>query len=427
MTRYGQFQRVKTVRKISRACSLLMAFVLIFSLFTLPAAAQSTDPVPLARFTAGSGDYTLNGEQRTLSDSRDFPVIHEGQFFLPSATLARIFNVSREQMQKVIDKAIFSSIFRIGSQMDFFIPLREVSEYFGYRVELSGSSATIWPTVTTPTVPIDPAIIAFEQAMFELINTQRASRGLSRLTWNEEAAGIGRLWAGSSNPQGGWDELGIRQLRTVSQTDFTATYLLGLLTQDQFNRVVLNPEATTLGVGAFLITRNDGRIGVNYAIFLSTPTRSSAFSDPFRIEHLLARGMSHDEIITAWEDEIFRLTNVERVNHGLNALERYHALDEASRAHSEDMLTNNFLGHIGSDGSRATDRLRRTGTHVNFVPRENASSRSGTPHNIVQGWMNSPPHRSTVLSTAEYLGVGIAIEFHSHSSAVRATQLFWSK
>ena len=124
----------------------------------------------------------------------------------------------------------------------------------------------------------------------------------------------------------------------------------------------------------------------------------------------------HDTIITtasdgidldAFEHRIFELTNVERANYGLPPLIWDSALATAARDHSDDMGRNNFVEHIGSDGSTVDERLDRAGV-LRWRGTENVAGGLNTPEEFVDGWMGSPAHREAILYSAwTHIGVGI--------------------
>lgn len=116
---------------------------------------------------------------------------------------------------------------------------------------------------------------------------------------------------------------------------------------------------------------------------------------------------------TAFEDEVIRLTNLERVKNGLWPLSKNPSLTAAARAHNRDMITHNFVSHTGSDGSASYDRALAAG----YAPYgwgkayvgENIAAGLHTPADAVRGWLNSPTHRANMLRP-EYreIGVGMA-------------------
>ncbi|MCL2047936.1 MAG: CAP domain-containing protein [Defluviitaleaceae bacterium] len=117
-----------------------------------------------------------------------------------------------------------------------------------------------------------------------------------------------------------------------------------------------------------------------------------------------------------YEQRVLELVNAERANHGLGALQWCPSLAAAARAHSVDMYENNFMSHTGSNGSTPWDRMANAGASYGWQA-ENVASGQATPEEVMHSWMNSPGHRSNILSPDyTHLGVG-----YSHS---RWTQKF---
>lgn len=126
------------------------------------------------------------------------------------------------------------------------------------------------------------------------------------------------------------------------------------------------------------------------------------------------------------EDRVFELTNNERVQRGLPALERMAALDDIARIHSINMFEQGFFSH--------TDHLRRSPSKrmSEYYPRiiiatgENIAMHFGPDEetvakNLVNAWMKSPGHRANILRASfTHLGVGCQ-ESDTH---VYATQNF---
>ncbi len=113
---------------------------------------------------------------------------------------------------------------------------------------------------------------------------------------------------------------------------------------------------------------------------------------------------------TAWELEVVRLVNQERVKAGLWPLAVSSALTQAARAHNADMITNNFFGHYSSDGrdpgQRAADAgFRQYGWGAAFVG-ENIAGGYLSPQAVVEGWLNSAGHRANILNP-DYREIGV--------------------
>ena len=88
-----------------------------------------------------------------------------------------------------------------------------------------------------------------------------------------------------------------------------------------------------------------------------------------------------------FELRMFLLINAERVIRGLPPFIWHYGLASAARVHSEDLAYNNIFGHIGSDGSDASQRLFRAGVrHVDRA--ENISGGQNSPEAVLTSWMS---------------------------------------
>ncbi|EFC85448.1 CAP domain-containing protein [Parafrankia sp. EUN1f] len=108
------------------------------------------------------------------------------------------------------------------------------------------------------------------------------------------------------------------------------------------------------------------------------------------------------------QDEVVRLTNVERQAAGCGPLAVDASLSAAAQAHSADMAANNYFSHSGLDGTSAGDRARAAGFPSTYVG-ENIAAGSATPAATIQMWMGSSGHRANILNCAyTHIGVGYA-------------------
>lgn len=102
--------------------------------------------------------------------------------------------------------------------------------------------------------------------------------------------------------------------------------------------------------------------------------------------------------------EIFALTNSIRAEHGLPTYLWDERLAAAARRHANDMANTGWIAHTGSDGTRVRDRAREAGYpgfSWGLVVGENiyGGYTHNRPTDAMAWWMNSPPHRSQILST----------------------------
>ena len=109
------------------------------------------------------------------------------------------------------------------------------------------------------------------------------------------------------------------------------------------------------------------------------------------------------------ERAIIRGINHQRANHGLAPVRASARLARAADYHSWEMLDANYFAHTSRDGGSFDERVRR------FVSKRALGEAlaylggrcgRGSAHQIVQMWMNSPPHRAILLSST-YRRVGI--------------------
>ncbi|WP_162139195.1 CAP domain-containing protein [Pseudanabaena sp. PCC 6802] len=155
--------------------------------------------------------------------------------------------------------------------------------------------------------------------------------------------------------------------------------------------------------------------------------------------------------IAALERRIHALTNEQRRKHGIPELQFDDRLAKVARAHSQDMSNRNFFQHINLEGEDPGARGKKLGyrcvknydTYYTEGLSENLMrtylydsvlERAGivvgydwrTPEEIAQisvdGWMNSPGHRRTLL-TATYDREGIGVTISPHQE-VYVTQNF---
>ena len=109
-----------------------------------------------------------------------------------------------------------------------------------------------------------------------------------------------------------------------------------------------------------------------------------------------------------FELRVFQLVNEQRRAHGLRELLWCNLLAGSARAHSQDMATNNFLSHTGSNGSTLRDRINAIGVRWRSAA-ENIAGGQRTPEAAMTSWMNSHYHRANILNPSfTHMGVGMA-------------------
>lgn len=128
-----------------------------------------------------------------------------------------------------------------------------------------------------------------------------------------------------------------------------------------------------------------------------------------------------------WEieyaNEVFRLTNIERVKEGLPEFKKTSGLDDAANIRAWEVLVD--YSHTRPDGRKFSTVLTETGIKWRSCG-ENIAAGQSTPEEVVNAWMNSPGHRANILNPDyEYLGVGFYYDYDE--SGGTDYRYFWAQ
>lgn len=121
---------------------------------------------------------------------------------------------------------------------------------------------------------------------------------------------------------------------------------------------------------------------------------------------------------------VFEYTNLERTRRGLAAFLPHPGLDRLSVYHGENMRDHNFFSHTDHNRRDPEGRRRLLVPGLLGGLGENIAFHYGaTPEeaarNLVEGWMNSPPHRKNILAGGfSYMGTGIVYGEQIHGVQV---------
>ena len=105
--------------------------------------------------------------------------------------------------------------------------------------------------------------------------------------------------------------------------------------------------------------------------------------------------------------DVFTLQNQQRVSNGLASLSYNSQLTAAAQAKARDMLAKDYWSHYAPDGTSPWDFITAAGYSYSTAG-ENLAKNFDTSTDVVQGWMNSAPHRANVLNSS-FSDVGIAV------------------
>lgn len=122
-----------------------------------------------------------------------------------------------------------------------------------------------------------------------------------------------------------------------------------------------------------------------------------------------SEGGGQTEQTASEAQEVLRLVNEQRAQHGLAALTLSDKLCELAELKAEDMVANNYFDHTSPTYGTPFDMLKQFGVSYRSAG-ENIAAGQRTPEEVMNAWMNSSGHRANILS-ANYteLGVGAAI------------------
>eukprot|EP00644_Phytophthora_capsici_P005257 jgi/Phyca11/96709/e_gw1.1.1505.1 len=106
--------------------------------------------------------------------------------------------------------------------------------------------------------------------------------------------------------------------------------------------------------------------------------------------------------------------NKERSALGLPSLCMSSKLQSSAQKHSNDMATNNFMSHTGSDGSSMSKRISATSYRWTAIA-ENVAAGQKDVAAVMKSWMNSAGHKKNILST-KYKMFGCGYAYSSTST-----------
>ena len=111
------------------------------------------------------------------------------------------------------------------------------------------------------------------------------------------------------------------------------------------------------------------------------------------------------------------MVNDVRSQNGLPPVSPSPLLESAAAMHSLDQAQTNNLSHTGSDGSTWGDRATAVGYNWGTIA-ENVAAGYADPADVMNGWMNSAPHRRNILS-GNFTQIGV-------SSVAGAGYVYWT-
>lgn len=112
--------------------------------------------------------------------------------------------------------------------------------------------------------------------------------------------------------------------------------------------------------------------------------------------------------ISALENEVIRLVNVERAKAGKSTLTPNNEINRVARIKSQDFINKNYFGHNSPTYGTPFDMLRSFGITFTAAA-ENIASGQRSAAEVMNTWMNSSGHRANILDSAyNQIGIGVA-------------------
>ncbi len=112
-----------------------------------------------------------------------------------------------------------------------------------------------------------------------------------------------------------------------------------------------------------------------------------------------------DATVAAYEKEVVRLVNEQRLQHGLQPLRENWELSRVARFKSQDMVDHRYFSHTSPTYGTPFQMIRAFGLSFRTAG-ENIAYGQRTPQTVVNAWMNSSGHRANILN-ASYTQIGV--------------------
>ena len=119
-----------------------------------------------------------------------------------------------------------------------------------------------------------------------------------------------------------------------------------------------------------------------------------------------------DDTVLAYEAEVVRLVNEQRVQNGLQPLTANWELSRVARYKSQDMVDNRYFSHTSPTYGTPFQMIRAFGLSFRSAG-ENIAYGQRTPQAVVNAWMNSSGHRANILN-ASYTQIGVGYVASGH-------------
>lgn len=123
-----------------------------------------------------------------------------------------------------------------------------------------------------------------------------------------------------------------------------------------------------------------------------------------------------------FEEEVIRLVNIERQKENLAPYIGDRRISDVARIKSADMGKNDYFDHISPNLGTPFELMDKHGIEFMFGD-ENIAMGHKTAESVVTGWMNSPPHRASIMNATTFKKIGVGF-YRSEDGICYWTQMF---
>ena len=280
---------------------------------------------------------------------------------------------------------------------------------------------------------------SFELELVRLINIEREHAGIAPLAVSPTLMHVARFKAQSMadldyfsphNPHYGIithitrDLFELQGILSIAQnasrwSPSPQAIVQGWMDSDSQRRNILNPDFVETGVGAINTSTGMGSFD-NLWVQVFVETEAGVVNPPNIPQsqiQLPNRQPTQEELnqwiaeyhamggVNEFEQEVLRLTNIERANYGLAPLYLHPTLMMSARFKSQSMADLNYFSHENPIFGHFVNISQELFDISIFG--ENIAIWQRTPEEVVAGWMSSPSHRALILNPDfTHLGVG---------------------
>lgn len=122
--------------------------------------------------------------------------------------------------------------------------------------------------------------------------------------------------------------------------------------------------------------------------------------------------------------KVATLTNAERTEEGLTALERNTLLDQAAQMKAQDMAAKGYYAHVSPEGLTPMHWVEKAGYRYLAIG-ENLVVNRTEAEQVVDAFMGSPGHRANILrKDFTEIGIGVANGVYKGKDATFTVQIF---